>query len=72
MGTAEEPKGTKKPALTPGTMRSHLQPDPRACPDSSTLEILEKNLAISLGMLGRTLNTLVRATGPIVSRMGTE
>ena len=70
MGTAEEPKRTKKPALTPGTMRNHLQSDPRACPDSSTLQILEKNLAISLGMLGRTLKTLRRATGPIVSCMG--
>ena len=32
---------------------------------------MEKNLAISLGMLGRTLKTLGRATGPIVSCLGT-
>ena len=68
--TAEEPKGTKKPALTLGIMRNDLQSDPRACPDSSTLGIFSKESCYLTWYAARTMKTLGRATGPIVSCVG--
>ena len=66
MGAAKAPKGTKKPALTPGIMRNHVQ-----FASGAWVPHLKKiSIAITLGMLRRPLKTLRRATGPIVSSMG--
>ena len=69
MGAAKAPKGTKKPALTPGIMRNHV-PFASGAWVPHLKKISKTILAITFGLLRRPLKTLRRTTGPIVSSMG--